>query len=81
MQIQLLFFGAFGDVLAEGPRDFADGISAKDVATILANENAAFAAIYAKKGSRIAVNQNICLPDKLLKDNDILAFLAPVSGG
>ena len=80
-QISLLFFGAFGDVLADGPRSVEAGITVADLAAQLAQESAAFSALYHKKGSRIAVNQSIVGADTLLHNGDVVAFLAPVSGG
>lgn len=81
MQVELLLFGAFGDVMREGPRDVSQGVTAGELAKDLMQENPAFAALYAKKGSRMAVNQAIAHADILLADGDVIAFLAPVSGG
>jgi molybdopterin converting factor small subunit len=80
-QISLLFFGAFGDAMADGPRTVDAGMPVSELAAQLAQESAAFSALYHKKGSRIAVNQSIAGADTLLHNGDVVAFLAPVSGG
>lgn len=80
-QISLLFFGAFGDAMADGPRTVDAGMQVSELASQLAQDSAAFAALYNKKGSRIAVNQSIADAQTILQNGDIVAFLAPVSGG
>lgn len=80
-QISLLFFGAFGDAMADCPRTVDAGMRVSELAAQLVRDSPAFAELYNKKGSRIAVNQSITDAQTILQNGDIVAFLAPVSGG
>lgn len=81
VKVSILYFGAFGDAMADGPREIEPGITLAALAEILAQESAAFSALYHKKGSRIALNHALADPQAVLQNGDIIAFLAPVSGG
>lgn len=74
MKIKLLFFAQVRERMGAGERtaEIADGASASDVAQSMRLSDLPLL---------FAVNERMVEPQHPLVENDVLAFLVPVSGG
>ncbi len=81
MTVEVLFFGHWRDRAGTGKLslELQGGATVSDAADALAAQNPKLAGILEKV--RVAVGEEFAHPETLLKDNDTLAFLPPMSGG
>ncbi|WP_299064157.1 MoaD/ThiS family protein [uncultured Polaribacter sp.] len=80
MKIKTLFFGITSDLVEESQLDFdvKNNLSIKDFKQFLIEKHPSLENI---KSYAIAVNEEYAEEDLLLKENDIVAIIPPVSGG
>jgi molybdopterin converting factor subunit 1 len=80
MIIKTLFFGIAKDLIgaSELKINVAENSSVKDFKTILKNE---FSTLENLNSYAIAVNESYASNDLVLKENDVVALIPPVSGG
>lgn len=80
--MDILFFGRLGDLSSNISGPCPDGVIDTDSLTLwLTQNNEYLAAELEKTGNRIAVNKKIISKNKLLSENDEVAFMSPLSGG
>ncbi|GAB7255588.1 MoaD/ThiS family protein [Polaribacter sp. OB-PA-B3] len=80
MKIKTLFFGITSDLVEESQLDFdvKNNLSIKDFKQFLIEKHPSLENI---NSYAIAVNEEYAEEDLLLKENDIVAIIPPVSGG
>jgi MoaE-MoaD fusion protein len=78
MKLQILFFANHRRTagLSETTFDAPDGATVRQISALVAAQFK-----LELRGSMVAVNDAYAEPDTVLKDNDTLAFIPPVSGG
>jgi molybdopterin converting factor subunit 1 len=81
MQVAVLFFGHYRDIIRDGKRvlDLPGDATVSDAANHLMGEDARLTDLMTK--TRIAVNSEFAGFDTVLQEGDELAFLPPMSGG
>ncbi len=80
MKIKILFFGILKDIVGKGTIEVTedDGTSIADLKASLLKK---YDKLNTYSNFSIAVNEAYVETDYLLKNNDIVAFIPPVSGG
>jgi len=80
MKITILLFGILRDVIGENSLNlaFSEGTNLNDLRLELIN---GYAQLNKYKNYSIAVNEAYEEGDYLLKENDVVALIPPVSGG
>ncbi|WP_111709036.1 molybdopterin converting factor subunit 1 [Lutibacter citreus] len=80
MEIQVLFFGISTDLVGETKKTYSleEHASVKDLKKFLQSH---YANLNNLNDFAIAVNEEYANDNLLLKDNDIIAIIPPVSGG
>ncbi|MDX1931972.1 MAG: MoaD/ThiS family protein [Capsulimonadales bacterium] len=79
--VRVLVFGHYRDVLPDGVlrTELPSGATVADVARLLEARDARFADLGNR--TRCAVNTDFCDSATVLRDDDEVAFLPPMSGG
>jgi molybdopterin converting factor subunit 1 len=81
MKIKIKVFASIKDICGFNEKELivSDSIKVNEVVDLFVKSNQELSA---KRDSLlIAVNEEYCTPDIILKDGDILAIFPPVSGG
>ncbi|MFD2529950.1 MULTISPECIES: MoaD/ThiS family protein [Polaribacter] len=80
MKIKTLFFGITSDLIGENQLDFVieNNLSIKDFKQFLIEKHPSIENI---NSYAIAVNEEYAEDDLILKENDVVAIIPPVSGG
>ena len=80
MKIELLFFGISSDLVGKNSMDFklAQNASVKSLKVALITDYSALKNI---ADFAIAVNEEYAEDELILKENDVVAIIPPVSGG
>jgi len=80
MKIQLLFFGIATDLVGENSKNFklAENATVKALKEALIND---YSALKNMEDFAIAVNEEYAEDGLVLKENDVVAIIPPVSGG
>ena len=80
MKIELLFFGIASDLVGKNSIDFklAKNATVKSLKTALITDYSALKNI---ADFAIAVNEEYAEDELILKENDVVAIIPPVSGG
>lgn len=80
--IKILFFGRLSESSPELNVAMPDGVSDLDsLKSWLSAGNETLAVALARKGNRVAVNQDMTTGNASVKDGDEIAFMSPLSGG
>ena len=80
MKIKLLFFGIATDLVGENSMNFklAENTTVKALKETLITD---YSALKNMEDFAIAVNEEYAEDDLVLKENDVVAIIPPVSGG
>ena len=81
MKIKVKVFASIKDICGFNEKELivSDSIKVNEVVDLFVKSNQE---LFAKKDDfLIAVNEEYCTPDMILKEGDILAIFPPVSGG
>jgi len=81
MQILILFFASYRDLLGTGETSLTlpEGTSVSALVAELRGRGGPFQALPAFPV--VAVNEEYCSEDRVLADGDVVAFIPPVAGG
>lgn len=81
MQILLLFFASYRDLLGTGETSLTlpEGTSVSGLVADLRGRGGPFGAL--PPNPVVAVNEEYCSDDRILIDGDVVAFIPPVAGG
>jgi molybdopterin converting factor subunit 1 len=81
MQIRILFFASYRDLLGKGEMvlSLPEGTDVSGLIMELRGRGAPFNRL--PSFPAVAVNEEYASEDRLLKDGDVVAFIPPVAGG
>jgi|TARA_B100000959_G_scaffold282350_1_gene348534 molybdopterin converting factor subunit 1 len=83
VKVKVLYFASVKDRLGkdEEELELEDGVTLQSLLNRLKSENNALAKFLEAHSFLFAVNEEIANPDTILKPNDEIAILPPLSGG
>ncbi len=81
MMINVLFFARLKDQVGQGELQLDDDQAGKTIAQVQQELIAQGMAALEDESIRVALNQNFCTLDTVIKTGDEVAFMPPVTGG
>lgn len=79
--INVLFFARLKDQVGQSEIQISDDQAGKTIAQLQQDLISQGMAALEDESIRVAVNQNFCSPETVIKSGDEIAFMPPVTGG